>query len=65
MSDGVDERHSPHRLDRRHYGCHRQMPEKLLNLLHQQGDPLFGIFNGVDVVLQDDLLSGMGEAHSC
>ena len=34
------------------------MREQLFDLLSQPGDPLLGVFNGVDVVLQHDLLGG-------
>jgi hypothetical protein len=39
------------------------MREQLFDLLNQPGDPLLGVFNGVDVILQHDLLGGMVEPH--
>lgn len=39
------------------------MLEQLLDLLNQPGDPLLGVFNGMDVVLQHDLLRGMVKPH--
>ena len=39
------------------------MLEQLLDLLDQSDDPLLGVFYGVDVVLQHDLLGGMVKPH--
>jgi len=36
---------------------------KILDLRCQASDPLFGVMHGVDVVLQDNLLSGMVKAE--
>jgi len=36
---------------------------KILDLRSQASDPLFGVIHGVDVVLQDNLLSGMVKAE--
>ena len=35
------------------------MREQLFDLLNQPGDSLLGVFDGVNVILQHDLLGGM------
>jgi hypothetical protein len=52
-----------HRLERRDDRCHRPVWHQLLDLPRQPVEPGFGILDGVNVVLQHDLLRRMGKAY--
>src|ERR1700677_344947 len=60
--DSRYEGHATHCLERLNDGRHGPSWNQILDLLHQAGDPLFGVMNGVDVILKDNLLGRVVEA---
>jgi hypothetical protein len=60
--DSGYEGYAAHCLERLNRGRHGPVWNKILDLLCQASDPLFGVMHGVDVVLQDNLLSRMVKA---
>jgi len=52
-----------HGLERRNDRGHRPARQQLLDLLGQPVDPGFGVLDGVNVILQHDLLRRMGKAY--
>ena len=61
--DRRHEGHPAHRLERLNDGRHRPSRNQILDLLHQASGPLFGVMNGMDIVLQHDLLGRVVEAN--
>src|ERR1700677_75399 len=62
-SDGRDEGHATHCLERLNDGRHGPSWNQILDLFRQASDPLFGVMHGVDIVLQDNLLDRVVEAN--
>jgi hypothetical protein len=60
--DSRHEGHAAHCLERLNDGRHGPSWNQILDLLHQATDPLFGVMNGMAVVLQHDLLGRVVEA---
>ena len=60
---GNDQTHAAHGLQSLHHGRHRPLRDEFFNLPGQPLNTSLGAGDGVDIVLQHDLLSGVIETH--